>query len=90
MWCGGSEENAERGLGQYLPSRRFFLAMSVLTREGTRGPHEAWPHNTTQHSATQPTQQAELPLAKKFPKGNQLDLVKVPQLSVLPPLAPLG
>ena len=45
---------------------------------------------TTQHSATQPTQQAELPLAKKFPKDNQLDLVKVPQLSVLPPLAPLG
>jgi hypothetical protein len=41
VWCGGSEVNAERGLGQYLPSKRFFfLAMS----------HEAWPHNTAQHN----------------------------------------
>lgn len=88
VWCGGSEENAERGLGQCLPSQTCFpLAMSVLRREGTRGPHEAWPHNTAQHSQHN---KQKLPLAKKIPKDNQLDLVKVPQLSVLPPLAPLG
>jgi hypothetical protein len=59
-------------------------------RRGRTTQRNTTQHNTTQHSATQPTQQAELPLAKKFPKDNQLDLVKVPQLSVLPPLAPLG
>jgi hypothetical protein len=56
--CGAEEVKRTRSevWANICPPDVFFLAMSVLTREGTRGPHEAWPHNTTQHNTAQHNQ----------------------------------